>query len=130
MEFLLTIGGLVGGVAAAVFGFIDWFLAVPRDSRAHRVGLTHLLLNLVAIASFVVALVFRFERGITSPGYAPFALDLVGVGVMLLSAWLGGELVQQHGIGVRPGANVNAPSSLDAGRLVQRPPGPIEPMPV
>jgi len=30
----------------------------------------------------------------------------------LITAWIGGELVYRLGVGVDPGANVNAPSSL------------------
>ena len=32
--------GVIGGLVAAVFGLVDW-LAVPRDTRAWRVGLLH-----------------------------------------------------------------------------------------
>jgi len=35
-----------------------------------------------------------------------------GVGLALWTGWLGGELVDRLGIGVDPGAHVNAPSSL------------------
>jgi uncharacterized membrane protein len=44
----------------------------------------------------VLALVFSFS----------------GAGLALVSGWLGGELVERLGVGVDPGANVNAPSSL------------------
>ena len=39
-------------------------------------------------------------------------LSFAGVGLLLFTAWLGGELVYRLGIGVDPDANINAPSSL------------------
>jgi uncharacterized membrane protein len=134
IAFWMTICGLAGGLAAAVFGLIDWLFAVPNKTRAHRVGLAHLLVNLLAIAAFAVALAFRFERHVLTPGYAPLALDLIGLSVLFVGGWLGGELVQQHGMGVNPEAHVNAPSSFDVERLERRvpitPTTPIEPHPV
>src|SRR5689334_13337701 len=62
IAFWMTVCGLLGGLAAAVFGFIDLFFAVPRGTRAYRVGVTHMLVNLAAVASYVVAFVFRLKR--------------------------------------------------------------------
>ena len=39
-------------------------------------------------------------------------LGAVFVGLALITAWIGGELVYRLGVGVDPGANVNAPNSL------------------
>src|SRR3954467_13126869 len=43
--------GVVGALVAALFGLMD-LLAVPAHTRAKRVGLTHLALNLVVVAMF------------------------------------------------------------------------------
>jgi uncharacterized membrane protein len=32
--------GIIGGVAAAIFGWVDW-IAIPRGTRARRLGLWH-----------------------------------------------------------------------------------------
>src|SRR4051794_33132051 len=37
--------GIIGALAAALFGLLD-LLALPRRTRALRVGLTHMVLNL------------------------------------------------------------------------------------
>src|SRR3954471_15680216 len=37
--------GLVGALAAAMFGFLDLF-AIPTGTRAFRIGLTHMAINL------------------------------------------------------------------------------------
>jgi hypothetical protein len=39
-------------------------------------------------------------------------LSLAAVGLSLVTAWLGGELVDRLGVGVDDGANLDAPSSL------------------
>jgi hypothetical protein len=40
----------------------------------------------------------------------------IGVAIALVSAWLGGELIETLGISVREGANSDAPSSLTESR--------------
>jgi uncharacterized membrane protein len=48
--------------------------------------------------------------------FVPNSLALIqsfaGVGLALITGWIGGELVYRLSVGVDPGANVNAPSSL------------------
>ena len=39
----------------------------------------------------------------------------IGVALALVSAWLGGELIETHGISVEEKAHPDAPSSLSAG---------------
>jgi len=130
--FWITAVGLAGGSVAAVLGFIDWYWGVPKGTRAYRIGLWHLLLNAAAVGCYAIAFAFRLERHIVQPLFAPFCMDLSGLMVLALSGWLGAELVQQHGMGINVGAHVNAPSSLDAGRLVrtdETAPTPSEPQP-
>jgi uncharacterized membrane protein len=40
------------------------------------------------------------------------AMSVAGVLLALVTAWLGGELVERLGVGVAEGANLDAPSSL------------------
>ncbi len=47
-----------------------------------------------------------------SPVGLPIVLQIIGIALLGVTGWLGGELVDRHGIGVDPGANVNSPSSL------------------
>jgi uncharacterized membrane protein len=80
--------GVIGGIIAAPFGLIDWFV-IPAGTRAKQVGVWHLCGN-------VVALICSF----------------VGVVIAAASGWLGGELVDRLAIGIDEGANPDAPSSL------------------
>ena len=47
---------------------------------------------------------------------AAYVCSFLGVLLALVTGWLGGELVNQLGIGVHDGANVDAPSSLRTAR--------------
>jgi uncharacterized membrane protein len=51
--FFLIRAGVVSGVIAGIFGTIDW-LAIPRRTRAKRVGLWHGVGNLVVLALFAI----------------------------------------------------------------------------
>jgi hypothetical protein len=46
---------------------------------------------------------------------AASVLAFVGIGLALLTGWLGGELVDRLGVGVDDGAHLDAPSSLTSG---------------
>jgi uncharacterized membrane protein len=133
VAFWMCTVGLVGGVVAAVPGFIDW-LSIPHRTRAWRVGATHLIVNLIAVGLYGASWFLRVSHGIGTGSAGGFILALVGLGVMLVGGWYGGELVQQHGMSVRPEADLNAPSSLDEHRLIQQttvspPREPSEPQP-
>jgi uncharacterized membrane protein len=102
--------GVIGGLAAAVFGLIDW-LAIPSGTRAKSVGLWHGATNVVVVALFSVSWLLRLDAP-GEPGIVPIVLSFVGVGLASLGGWLGGELVDRLGVGVAEGAHLNAPSSL------------------
>jgi uncharacterized membrane protein len=111
--------GLLGGAVAAVFGLID-FSAIPRGTRAWRIGLAHGLGNAGVIALFVVAWVMRRPDALHLPTASSFTLEIVAVGMGAVTAWLGGELVDRLGVGVHEGANLNAPSSLSGRPATER----------
>lgn len=111
VAFWLIVGGLLGGLVAAVPGWIDWF-AIPGGTRARRVGLVHGLGNTVVLLLFALSWLLRRDE----PGYVPSTMALLvsGAGFLLagVTGWLGGELVDRLGVGVDDHANLNAPNSL------------------
>ncbi|HKZ74181.1 MAG TPA: DUF2231 domain-containing protein, partial [Steroidobacteraceae bacterium] len=92
-------GGLIGGILAAIFGLID-FVAIPRRTRAWRIGLAHGLGNIAVVALFAVAWVLRRPDALHLPAASVFTLEIVAVGLAGVTAWLGGELVERLGVGV------------------------------
>ena len=113
VSFWMIAAGIVGGLLAAVFGLID-FLNIPSGTRAKRIGLMHGLINLGVMVLFIGSWLLRRDSP-EVPSTAAFALSFIGVGAALLGGWLGGELVERLGVGVTPGANLNAPNSLTHG---------------
>lgn len=117
--------GVIGGLIAALFGFWDW-LSVPSGTRAKAIGIWHGGGNVVIVALFIIAWLLR--RNETSPKYdpngLPLVLEIIGVLMALVTAWLGGELVQRLGVGVDRGANVDAPSSLSGQTATGEPAAP------
>ena len=110
VSFWMIAAGIIGGLLAAVFGLID-FLAIPSGTRAKRIGMLHGLINVGVMILFIASWLLR-QSSPEVPSTAAFALSFIGVGAALLGGWLGGELVERLGVGVTPGANLNAPNSL------------------
>ncbi len=104
------VAGILGGLLAAVFGFVDW-LAIPSRTRAKAIGAWHGIGNVVVVALFFISWLLRYPNRQQVPG-AGLALSIIAVAIALVTGWLGGELVDRLGIGVDDGANVDAPSSL------------------
>jgi uncharacterized membrane protein len=114
--------GVVGGLAAAVFGLLDW-LAVPGGTRAKRVGAWHGGGNVVVVALFAVSWLLRLGDP-AHPGILPFILSVVAVALAAVTGWLGGELVERLRLGVDEDAHLDAPSSLAGpARASRRVPG-------
>ncbi|GAA1588099.1 hypothetical protein GCM10009789_47040 [Kribbella sancticallisti] len=103
--------GLIGGVVAGAFGLVDW-LAVPKGTRARRIGALHGLTNVVVLILFAISWLVRNGNDGWDPGWVAIILGFVGLLLSGGAGWLGGELVERLGVGVHKGANPDAPSSL------------------
>lgn len=106
-KFMIA-AGCLGAVAAAVPGFIDW-LAIG-NGEVKKAANWHARLNIAALVVFAISLVLRTSRYSDFVGRhltIPFLLSLVGVILIVISGWLGGELVYRYGIGqTRNGASM------------------------
>jgi uncharacterized membrane protein len=111
VAFLNIAAGVVGGLGAAIFGAWDWF-HIPRDTRAKRIGLLHGGGNVVVVALFSVSWLLRLGQEGYEPGVLAYVLSFGGLALAAVTGWLGGELVDRLGVGVDPGANLNATNSL------------------
>ena len=110
VSYYMIGAGVIGGLAAALFGWLDWF-AIPSGTRAKRIGLWHGLGNVVVLGFFVLSWVLRRENPELPPTGAIVA-GLAGVVLAAITAWLGGEMVDRLGVGVDEGAHLDSPSSL------------------
>jgi uncharacterized membrane protein len=105
-------GGLAGALLAALPGLID--LIGLHDARAQRIGIIHMSLNLAIVVVQAINLWLRTAFGADTS--LTFALSALAVAALIVSGWLGGELV--HVLGV------SQPSRADA-RVRQS--GPAQP---
>jgi uncharacterized membrane protein len=112
VAFYTVGGGIVGALLAAIPGFID-FRSIT-DAKAGKVGLTHMVVNLVAVAIFALSFGLRWAG---SAGWLPVVVSLVGLIVLCVGGWLGGELVFVHSMGVKPPSAARQQSS-SSGRQV------------
>jgi uncharacterized membrane protein len=110
VSFWMIAAGIIGGLCAAVFGLVDW-LAIPRGTRAKRIGLWHGSLNVLVVLLFIGSWLIR-NSGNQIPSTGALVLSFAAVLIALVGGWLGGELVDRLGVGVDSGAHLNAPSSL------------------
>ena len=113
VSFWMIAAGIIGGLLAAVFGLID-YLGIPSGTRAASIGLLHGLTNLSVVILFIASWLLRWNSP-EVPSTLALALSFIAVVGALLGGWLGGELVERLGVGVTPGANLNAPNSLTHG---------------
>jgi uncharacterized membrane protein len=95
--------GIIGGLLAAVPGIIDW-LAI-KNPEVKRIGNWHARLNIIALLIFAASLYLRTKYGSSWVGGSPnipFLLSLLGVILIGISGWLGGDLSFKYGVGVKP----------------------------
>jgi uncharacterized membrane protein len=87
--------GIVAALLAAIPGFVDY---LSLSGRARRLATYHLLLNLAVVVVFTMDFLLRFR---TDPyDKVPVFFSAIGVALLAVSGWLGGEMVYRHGVGV------------------------------
>ena len=98
----LVAAGCIGAIAAAVPGIIDWLSLEDREAKS--VANWHARLNITALVVFSISFYLRMQRNGHIVGHrlmVPFLFSLVGMILIGISGWLGGELVYKHGVGVQ-----------------------------
>lgn len=100
VSYYLMLLGVIGGLAAAIPGIID-FAALPSGD-VRQTATVHWQLNAIVMALFIINLVLRRTstagRGVMLGVVTAFSV--IGIGLMMVSAWYGGHLVYTHRVGV------------------------------
>ncbi|WP_336204234.1 DUF2231 domain-containing protein [Nonomuraea sp. LPB2021202275-12-8] len=93
--------GVIGAVAAAMTGFLD-FLGIQPGTAAFRTGLAHLSLNLAITVAYGVSWAWRASGGEPSEpvGWGPLALSAISLAALAVSGSLGGKLAYRYGVRV------------------------------
>jgi nitrite reductase/ring-hydroxylating ferredoxin subunit/uncharacterized membrane protein len=85
--------GTLSAIPTALAGLAD-YSAIKKDAAGYAAA--HGILNGVAFFCFAASVVARFKRN----SVAAFFLALFGSGFSTLSAWLGGDMVYRHRVGI------------------------------
>jgi uncharacterized membrane protein len=88
-------GGIIGALLAAVPGLVD--LTSISAGKVRKVALTHMTVNLIVVGLFGLSFWWRTRDPF---GGWPAAISGIGLLLLGLGGWLGGELVFVHGMGV------------------------------
>jgi len=99
------VGGIVGGVAAALPGYVDY--RSLSDPVIARVAQMHMIINVALIILFTIDAGLRILNG--NEALLPVFLSVLGVAGLGVSGWLGGELVYVQGVAVQPDRESPAP---------------------
>jgi uncharacterized membrane protein len=91
--YWIMVAGVIGAAVAAVFGVLA-FRAIPRGTRARRLGTLHGTGNAVVTLLFLGSLLLRGGDP-SHPTIAALALSALGVLLTLFTGWLGGELANR-----------------------------------
>ncbi|MEU0009057.1 DUF2231 domain-containing protein [Streptomyces sp. NPDC006314] len=93
--------GVIGALVAAMVGFLDLF-AIPAGTRAFRVGLIHMTLNLLVTVAYAGGFLWRHagQGPSGSVGAGQLALNAATLAVLGVSGFLGGKLAYHYGVRV------------------------------
>ena len=91
--------GVLGALVAAVFGLLDLSI-LTRGTKARRIALTHMALNITAIVLFAISLLLRLNAVADEPAVVAFMVALLGFAAVGASGFLGGELTYRYGVRV------------------------------
>ncbi len=101
IAFYTLLGGTIMAAVAAVPGLIDWLSL--KEPKVVKIANWHARLNVIALLVFAGSLYLRTTSGAQLTGDShtiPLLLSILGVLLISISGWLGGELVFKHGVAV------------------------------
>jgi uncharacterized membrane protein len=81
------VGGFAGALAAAVPRFVDLVSLAQRHAK--KIGLTQLPVNLVVVTLYALNILLRL--GESPHMQVAIALSVIGVSVLAVASWLGGQ---------------------------------------
>jgi uncharacterized membrane protein len=87
--------GVVSGLLAGIFGFVDYMTA-PMSAVAKSLASWHMVLNLSMLVAFAVAFVMRLGNNTSVAGYV---LEGLGLVILAASGVLGGQVAHGHLVG-------------------------------
>jgi len=101
LSFYAILLGLIGALLAAPAGWADW-MEIRQGRPARKIGFYHMILNGSGVILWAMNFWLRADtfRTATAVELFPFALSILGTMLVLISGYLGGRMVYDHGIAV------------------------------
>jgi uncharacterized membrane protein len=101
VAFFSMVGGFIGALCAAVPGFIDLLYYKGGAPPVKKIALTHMAINLTAVVLYAINIWLRASRpSVDANMSVPVLLSIIGVALIFVSGWLGGQMVHVYGVGV------------------------------
>jgi uncharacterized membrane protein/nitrite reductase/ring-hydroxylating ferredoxin subunit len=94
-----SVAAVVTGLAAGVFGLIDYLYVVPPNSSGKKRATQHMLVNVTALCVLAISWAFR-DWASLRPEMAAVVLEVAALTAVTVGGWLGGTLVYRNQIGV------------------------------
>jgi len=98
VAYYSMVGGLIGALCAAVPGLIDLIYYKGGAAPVKKIALTHMTINLIVVALYAINIWLRADEP-SSKGASmsiPVLLSILGVGLLCVSGWLGGQRVHVY----------------------------------
>jgi uncharacterized membrane protein len=102
VAYYSMVGGFIGALCAAVPGLIDLIYYKGGAAPVKKIALTHMTINLVVVALYGLNIWLRTSGpGVKGASLStPVLLSILGVALLCVSGWLGGQMVHVYGVGV------------------------------
>ena len=96
------VGGLIGAHCAAVPGFIGLIFYKWGASPVKKIALTHMAINLTVVMLYAINIWLRAggAASLNTIMSTPVLLSIIGITLLLVLGWLGGQMVHVHGVAV------------------------------
>ena len=93
--------GIIVALVAATFGALD-LARVAAGTKAMRMGLTHMALNMTVVVLYIGNFVWRNDsyRSASEVKGGQLALSVVALVLLSASGWIGGQLAYRYGVRV------------------------------
>jgi uncharacterized membrane protein len=102
VAFYSMIGGFIGALCAAVPGFIDLLFYKGGAPPVKKITLIHMTINLIAVVLYAINIGLRATNAasVGTDASTPVVLSIIGVALIFVSGWLGGQMVHVYGVSV------------------------------
>ena len=101
IAFYTLAAGIIGAALAAVPGLIDYFSI--KDPKVSKIAAWHARLNVLALLVFAASFYLRTNNGsrmVNGNFTVPVLLSVLGVILISISGYLGGDMVYVHRVAV------------------------------